>query len=132
MSSTESRQKLIQQLRKSNWRRLQSSAISWFSQVGERFPILKRKPVIAAILLLLVFVIVQQINFGHSLDDLKKNGELLVISRESPTTWYQDKEGSDTGLLGFFSGFANLTHEIGEMAVGYIGLVDHCDGLLKF
>ena len=93
LSSTESRQKLIQQLRKSNWRSLQSSAISWFSQVGERFPILKRKPVIAAILLVLVFVIVQQINFGHSLDDLKKNGELLVISRESPTTWYQDKEG---------------------------------------
>jgi hypothetical protein len=107
-ASSEGRQELIQLLRQSNWRRLQSSAIRWLNQLGDRFPLLKSKPVVAAILLLLVIVMVQQINFGHSLDDLKKSGELLVISRESPTTWYQDKEGPAGPEFDYLESFAGF------------------------
>ncbi len=34
---------------------------------------------------------------GNNIDDLKKQGELVVLTRNAPTTWYQGREG-DTGF----------------------------------
>ena len=34
---------------------------------------------------------------GKSVDDLKEEGELIVLTRNAPTTWYQDRDG-DAGF----------------------------------
>ncbi|MCZ6723365.1 MAG: membrane-bound lytic murein transglycosylase MltF [Gammaproteobacteria bacterium] len=112
LSNTEGGQKLIQRLRSldfaGSWQRLVSIASKSFTRFSDRFPVLAEKPVITAILLLLVIVGVYQINPGHSLDDLKESGELLVISRESPTTWYQDNEGPAGPEYDYLESFAEF------------------------
>ena len=96
-----------------------SSLRKYYDQLGVKYPVLKKKPVIAAILLLPMLVIVMQINFGHSLEDLKQAGELIVISRESPTTWYEDSTGPTGPEYDYVVSFAeflgvNLRFDIRE------------------
>ena len=108
-----------------------------------KYPVLKKKPAIATLLLLLVVVIATQINFGHSLDDLKESGELVVISRESPTTWYEGSAGPTGPEYDYLASFAeflgvNLRFDIRENSqevidqvadgkghLGAAGLVQH-------
>ena len=51
------------------------------------------KPVKSAGLLLLFLLLVLLFGDDSSIEDLKESGELVVISRESPTTLYQGNEG---------------------------------------
>lgn len=43
--------------------------------------------------LLVTLIIIYQLTGGYDLADLKDAGELVVVSRESDTTWYQDSNG---------------------------------------
>jgi len=59
----------------------------------------------AFVLLLLVIIVYQQVG-GNDLDDLKQSGELVVISRESDTTWYEDKDGPAGPEYDYLNSFA--------------------------
>jgi len=65
-------------------------------------------PVKTVGLLLLVLVITLLLNRDSSLDDLIKDGELVVISRESPTTLYQDNEGPAGPEYDYLKSFAEF------------------------
>lgn len=67
-----------------------------------------------AILLALVVVIVL-LNRGANIEDLLDEGELVVISRESPTTWYQGADGlagPDYDYLKSFADYLGVTLRI--------------------
>ena len=65
----------------------------------------KNRP--AQIILVLFLCIVAYQKFGgNDLDDLKKSGELVVISRESDTTWYEDKDGLAGPEYDYLNSFA--------------------------
>jgi len=69
------------------------------------------RPVKTCGLLLLVLLLTILLSGDSSLDDLKKTGELVVISRESPTTLYQDNEGPagpEYDYLNSFAGFLGV------------------------
>ena len=119
----ENREKLVASARQFDFSAFARYIISWlkksYNQITVKYPVLKKKPVIAVILLLPVLVIVMQINFGYSLDDLKLSGELVVISRESPTTWYEDSAGPTGPEYDYLASFAeflgvNLRFDIRE------------------
>lgn len=69
------------------------------------------RPVKTCGLLLLLLLLTILLSGDSSIDDLKKAGELVVISRESPTTLYQDKEGPagpEYDYLNSFAGFLGV------------------------
>jgi len=78
------------------------------NQMLTRFSIYNKKPVIAVIVLLVLVWMIAQLNFGYSLDDLKQSGELVVISRESPTTWYEDSKGPAGPEYDYLESFAEF------------------------
>ncbi|MFV2031104.1 MAG: membrane-bound lytic murein transglycosylase MltF [Gammaproteobacteria bacterium] len=53
-----------------------------------------------------VIVLIRLLTPGNSLDDLKETGQLVVISRESTTTWYQGDEGPTGPEYDYLSSFA--------------------------
>ena len=55
-------------------------------------PLRGNRPLQVVLVLVLIFGI-YWLSSDASIDDLKDAGELVVISRESPTTWYQGKDG---------------------------------------
>ena len=66
------------------------------------------RPVKTIGLLLLVVVITLLLSRDSSLTDLIKDGELVVISRESPTTLYQDSEGHAGPEYDYLKSFAEF------------------------
>ena len=112
LSKAENRKKLLASVRRFDFSDFARHAISWlkksYYQLTTKYPVLKKNAVIVVILLLPVLVIVTQINFGHSLDDLKQAGELVVISRESPTTWYEDGAGPTGPEYDYLASFAEF------------------------
>ncbi len=66
------------------------------------------RPVKSLVLLLLIVVVFILLSGDSSLEDLKKSGELVVISRESPTTLYQDSEGPAGPEYDYLSSFAEF------------------------
>jgi len=61
----------------------------------------------AQIILILVLVLIVYQRFsGNDLDDLRESGELVVISRESDTTWYEDKDGLAGPEYDYLNSFA--------------------------
>ena len=66
------------------------------------------RPVKTIILLLLVVVITLLLSRDSSLDDLIKKGELVVISRESPTTLYQHSDGHAGPEYDYLKSFAEF------------------------
>jgi membrane-bound lytic murein transglycosylase F len=123
LSKAENRKKMLAAVRQFEFSAFALNTISWlrksYDELGVKYPVLKKKPVIAVILLLPMLVIVMQINFGHSLEDLRQAGELVVISRESPTTWYEDSTGPTGPEYDYLVSFAkfigvNLRFDIRE------------------
>jgi len=58
-----------------------------------------------------LFLLLLQLSADFSLDDLKESGELVVISRESPTTWYEDNgepAGPDFDYLTSFAEYLGV------------------------
>ncbi len=66
------------------------------------------RPVKSLVLLLLIVVVFILLSGDSSLEDLKESGELVVISRESPTTLYQDSEGPAGPEYDYLSSFAEF------------------------
>ena len=66
------------------------------------------RPVKTISLLLLVLLLTILLSGDSSIEDLKKAGELVVISRESPTTLYQDSEGPAGPEYDYLSSFAKF------------------------
>ena len=61
----------------------------------------------AQVFALLLFLIIVYHQFGgNDIDDLKESGELVVISRESDTTWYEDKDGPAGPEYDYLNSFA--------------------------
>lgn len=62
-----------------------------------------------ALWLLVGFLLLLSLQFSRdfSLDDLKESGELVVISRESPTTWYEGNEGPAGPDFDYLTSFAD-------------------------
>ena len=79
-----------------------------FQDLTKRYPVLKKRSVAVAVPLLLLALLIMQVNFGYSLNDLKQAGELVVISRESSTTWYEDSEGPAGPEFDYLSSFAEF------------------------
>lgn len=67
-----------------------------------------KHPVKTVGLLLLVVIITLLLSRDSTLDDLVKDGELVVISRESPTTLYQDSEGHAGPEYDYLKSFAEF------------------------
>ncbi len=66
------------------------------------------KPIKSVSLIALVLIITLTMSGDTSVDDLKKAGELVVISRESPTTLYQGNEGPAGPEYDYLSSFAEF------------------------
>ena len=66
------------------------------------------RPVKICGLLLLLLLLTILLSGDSSIDDLKKAGELVVISRESPTTLYQDSEGPAGPEYDYLNSFAEF------------------------
>ena len=66
------------------------------------------RPVKSLGLLLLVLVIALLLSGDSSLEDLQDAGELVVISRESATTLYQDSEGTAGPEYDYLASFAEF------------------------
>ena len=106
-----------------------------FSALVTKYPVLKTRPVIAAILLLFLLGLLGQINFGNGLSDLRQSGELVVISRESPTTWYEGSNGATGPEHDYLVSFAeyldvNLRFDIRENNQAVIDAVANGKGHL--
>jgi membrane-bound lytic murein transglycosylase F len=66
------------------------------------------RPIKTVGLLLLVLLLGLLVSGDTNLEDLKKSGELVVISRESPTTLYQDSEGPAGPEYDYLKSFAEF------------------------
>ncbi len=66
------------------------------------------RPVKSIGLLLLILVIGLLLSGDSSLEDLKKSGELVIISRESPSILYQDSEGPAGPEYDYLTSFAEF------------------------
>jgi membrane-bound lytic murein transglycosylase F len=66
------------------------------------------RPIKTVGLLLLMLFLGLLLSGDTNLEDLKKSGELVVISRESPTTLYQDSEGPAGPEYDYLKSFAEF------------------------
>ena len=66
------------------------------------------RPIKTVGLLLLMLLLGLLLSGDTNLEDLKKSGELVVISRESPTTLYQDSEGPAGPEYDYLKSFAEF------------------------
>ena len=55
---------------------------------------------------ILIVIIVYQYVGGKNINDLKQSGELVVISRESDSTWYEDQNGMAGPEYDYLNSFA--------------------------
>lgn len=62
---------------------------------------------------------------GNDIDDLKKQGEIIVLTRNAPTTWYQGREG----VLGFEHDLIQSYAKLNGLTVKF-KIVDNLDELL--
>ena len=92
-------------LRREAWRAL-AAMVDAINKLREKYPQLQKKPVLIAGFILLTLIVFQLLNSGYKLDDLRESGELVVISRESPTTWYQDNDGPAGPEYDYLASFA--------------------------
>ena len=91
------------------------------------------RPVKTCGLLLLLLLLTILLSGDSSIDDLKKAGELVVISRESPTTLYQDSEGPAGPEYDYLNSFAeflgvDLRVEIRDNEQDVLSAIAHDEG----
>ena len=81
---------------------------AFVAKLEARLPesIRNNRPLAAGGLLALVLILIW-LGSDASIDDLKESGELVVISRESPTTWYEDNRGPAGPEYDYLSSFAD-------------------------
>ncbi len=82
---------------------LSNEIIRW---VADENGLRKNKPAMICIVLLII-TMVYKCTGGYDLDDLKDAGELVVVSRESDTTWYEGKNGPAGPEYEYMESFAD-------------------------
>ena len=112
LSDREHRQMLYRYLARFDyglhWKNLISVVIRLIGRIKQIHPVLQNNAVLLIALSLFILILFQLFNSRYSLSDLKESGELVVISHESPTTWYQGDEGPAGPEYDYLASFAEF------------------------
>ena len=107
---------------------------SFYSWLTGRNGFRTNRPAQIIVLIVLLLIVYQQFG-GNDLDDLRESGELVVISRESDTTWYEDKDGLAGPEYDYLNSFAeylgvNLRFENRENNAAILDAINDSKGHL--
>ena len=97
-----------------NRQQLKRRILAWLMQIERRLESIlpasfrHQIPLKSTGLLVLALVLLMLLSGDSSVEDLKETGELVVISRESPSTLYQDNEGPAGPEYDYLASFAEF------------------------